>query len=335
MKKILAKLITKKDLTKKDSKYAMDLILQGHATQAQIGSLLTSLRIKGETKNEITGFVRIIRDKAKKFRTTKSNLVDMCGTGGDNSNTFNISTAVSFVAAGAGANVVKHGNRSASSKCGSADVLEKLGVKIDVSSQRSQKILEKIGICYLFAPSYHPSFKHVVPARKQLGFRTVFNFLGPMCNPSDVKNQVIGVYDPKQSRIIAEVLQDLGSEHVLVVNGSGLDEITTTGTTSVTELKHKKIREYEISPGDYKIKSADLKDIRGGTPEENKKIIQNILAGKKGPGRDIVLLNSGAAIYVSKTADSIREGIKFAEESIDSGKAMEKLNQLIKETNSK
>ncbi|MBT3465287.1 anthranilate phosphoribosyltransferase [archaeon] len=332
IKNILKKLVEKENLDELETKYAFEKIMSGGLEESQVASFLTALQIKGATNEEIIFALNVIRSKAVMIDTDVKNMVDTCGTGGDNSGTFNISTAVSFVVAGAGVPVAKHGNRSASSKCGSADVLESLGVKLNISPQKNKNILEKIGICFMFAPIYHPSFKHVGKIRKELGFRTIFNFLGPLCNPANVKRQVIGVYDNSLSEKIAEVLKEIGTKHALIVNSDGMDEISNFSKTKITEIKDGEINTYNLDPENYGY-SGSINEIKGGTPQENKQIILSILQGDKGPKRDIVVLNAAAAIYVSGIVDSIEEGIKLAEKSIETGNALQKLNQLIKETN--
>ena len=332
IKNNLKKLVEKENLDELETKYAFEKIMSGGLEESQVASFLTALQIKGATNEEIIFALNVIRSKAVMIDTDVKNMVDTCGTGGDNSGTFNISTAVSFVVAGAGVPVSKHGNRSASSKCGSADVLESLGVKLNISPQKNKNILEKIGICFMFAPIYHPSFKHVGKIRKELGFRTIFNFLGPLCNPANVKRQVIGVYDNSLSEKIAEVLKEIGTKHALIVNSDGMDEISNFSKTKITEIKDGEINTYNLDPENYGY-SGSINEIKGGTPQENKQIILSILQGDKGPKRDIVVLNAAAAIYVSGIVDSIEEGIKLAEKSIETGNALQKLNQLIKETN--
>ncbi|MEK6845445.1 MAG: anthranilate phosphoribosyltransferase, partial [Nanoarchaeota archaeon] len=259
--------------------------------------------------------------------------VDTCGTGGDGSNTFNISTASAFVASGAGVSVAKHGNKSVSSKSGSADVLSALGVNINLQPKDVEKCIEETGIGFMFAPLFHPAMKYVMNARKQLGIRTIFNILGPMTNPANAKSQLIGVYSPMLISEIAGALKNLGSKHVMVVNGNGLDEISLSGKTKVCELKSGKIEVYDISPEDYGFELQPLSKIIGGTAEDNAKIIIDVLKGEKSPKRDIVLLNAGAAIYTSGKAANLKEGIEAAKQSIDSGNAMKKLEALKKFTN--
>ena len=311
----------------------MNEIMKGQATPAQIGGFLIALRVKGETPEEIATFARVMRNHAISVRPrVPGTLVDTCGTGGDGAQTFNISTAAAFVAAGAGITVVKHGNRGVSSRCGSADVLAALGVAIAVDPGRQADIMQETGIIFLFAPSHHPAMKHVMATRQDLGCRTVFNLLGPLANPAGADAQVLGVYTKDLTGPIAEVLRILGVSRAMVVHGSGLDEITVTGETTVTELDGSRIQEYTLSPEMFGFARAAPADILGGSPEENARIISAVFAGELGPARDIVLLNAGAAIYVGGRAATLAEGIRRAAESIDSGKAKGKLDALISAT---
>ncbi len=331
----IAKLVEKKNLAQDEAEQVMNEIMEGKATDAQIAAFLISLRMKGETIEEITACAKIMREKSSSIKPKVDYLVDTCGTGGDKSGTFNISTASAFVAAGAGAAVAKHGNKSVSSKCGSADVLAALGVNIQLEPKIVEKCIEETGIGFMFAPIFHPSMKYVMNARKETGVRTVFNILGPMTNPAGAKSQVIGVFNPALTEEIANVMKNLGSRHVMVVNGDGLDEITITGKTKVAELKDKKIRAYDINPEDYGLGISALNELLGGDAQENAKTIISILKGAKGPKRDVVLLNAGAAIYVSGKALSLREGVEAAKQSIDSGAALKKLEALKEFTNRK
>ena len=311
----------------------MGTIMGGDATQSQIGAFLAALRMKGETPEEIAAFARVMRRHAVTvIPVTNRMLVDTCGTGGDGAHTFNISTASALVAAGAGVPVVKHGNRSVSSTCGSADVLSALGVNLAVDPARQATIVEKTGIAFLFAPSHHPAMRHVMAARQELGCRTVFNILGPLANPAGAQAQVLGVYNPDLTRPIAEVLRILGLSRAMVVHGSGLDEITTTGETQVCELEGSAIRAYTLTPAAFGIAPASLSDLRGGAPQENARIIREILAGERGASRDIVLLNAGAAIYTGGQARDLHEGIGRAAVSIDSGSALARLDSLVEAT---
>jgi len=335
LKEAIATVIERKDLAPLTASAVMEEIMGGNATPAQIGGFLTALRAKGETPEEIAAFARVLRDHAIRIQSPRSGiLVDTCGTGGDGAHTFNISTAAAFVAAGAGVPVVKHGNRGISSRCGSADVLAALGVSIGIDPSRQEQILEDIGIVFLFAPSHHPAMRHVMAARQDLGCRTVFNVLGPLANPAGADAQVLGVYHRNLTRPIAEVLRILGVSRAMVVHGSGLDEITVTGETEVAELCDGRIACYTLTPEMFGFPRGITKDLAGGAPEENAKIIQGILAGKRGAVRNVVLLNAGAAIYVGGRAATLAEGVRLAADSIDSGRAREKLEALVCATRS-
>ena len=335
IKETISKLIEHKDLKPEEAVEVMDSIMEGSTTQSQIGAFLTALRMKGETPAEIAAFARVMRRHAVNVApVTGKILVDTCGTGGDGTHTFNISTASALVAAGAGIPVVKHGNRSVSSTCGSADVLSALGVNLAVDPARQEHIVEQVGIAFLFAPAHHPAMRHVMAARQELGCRTIFNILGPLANPAGAQAQVLGVYTPDLTRPMAEVLRILGLSRAMVVHGSGLDEITTTGDTCVCELDRGTIKTYTLNPGSFGIAPASLSDLRGGDPPENARIIREILAGEHGAFRDIVLMNAGAAIYTGGQAQDLQEGIRYAAESIDSGKASARLDALIEATRS-
>jgi anthranilate phosphoribosyltransferase len=329
VKEAIRKVIVKKDISKKNAYEIALSIMNGEATDAQIATLITALRMKGETVDEITGFVKAMRDKVTKIKAPKKYLIDTCGTGGDGAGTFNISTISAIVAAGAGCVVAKHGNRSVSSQCGSADLLKELGIKIDLKPARVEKCIKEAGVGFLFAPLLHPAMKHAIGPRREMGVRTIFNILGPLTNPAGAKRQLLGVYSKELTTPIANVLANLKSIHCMVVHGEdGLDEITTTGKTYVSELKNGKVTEYTISPEDFGMTKKIPEDLKGGTPEINAKIALNLLRGGTGGKREITLLNSGAAIYVAGKAKSLAEGIEKAKESIDSGKALEKLEKL-------
>lgn len=334
IKQSINKLVDGKNLSKSEMVDVMREIMSGEATSAQIGAFITALRIKGETADEITGAAFVMREKAQKIQVTSNKVVvDTCGTGGDSSSTFNISTTAAFVAAGAGLTVAKHGNRSVSSKCGSADLLKELGVNIEAGYERVKNCMAEIGIGFLFAPMLHGAMKHAIGPRREIGIRTIFNILGPLTNPAGAECQVIGVYSESLTVQIAYVLKNLGSKHVFVVHGNdGLDEITLTVSTRVSELKDGNIKTYDISPEDFGLARCGPEELKGGTSQENAVITKDILSGKKGPKRDIVLLNASAAIAAAGHADNIKDGIKIAEESIDSGAAMLKLEGLIRET---
>jgi len=334
MREFIAKIIEGENLTEAEAESAMEVIMEGKATPAQIGALLTGLRIKGETVEEITGFAREMRRRANGFKAS-ADIVDTCGTGGDRKGTFNISTTAAFVVAGAGLAVAKHGNRSVSSRCGSADVLEKLGVKVDLEPQQAERCLREVGIAFLFAPKFHPAMKHVAGPRKEIGVSTVFNILGPLTNPANARAQVLGVYDAGLTEPMARVLGVLGSRRAFVVHGSdGLDELTITGTTRITELNAGFVHTYLFDPREVGMRLASLEDIKGGSAEENAEILLQVLKGEKGPRRDIVILNSAFALLAGNKALSLEDAIRLAEESIDSGAALEKLHQLIRYTGS-
>lgn len=329
----VAKLVEHRDLTTDEAGAVMGEILEGAATPAQIGSFLTAMRMKGETVPEIAGCVRAMRAAAVTIAPrVDSLLVDTCGTGGDRTGTFNISTAAAFVAAGAGVPVVKHGNRGVSSGCGSADVLAALGVGIDLPPARAQAVLEEIGIVFLYAPAYHPALRHAAGPRREIGIRTIFNLLGPLANPAGAQAQVVGVYAPELVTTVAGVLRDVGVERAMAVYGSGLDEITVTGPTAVAELKDGAVRTYEIRCEDFGFRPAALADLRGGDTSKNAAIVREVLAGGDGAAREIVLLNAAAAIYVGGKSRTLAEGVDTAERSIDSGRAFRKLESLVSAT---
>ncbi len=325
----LKKVIEFKDLDEKEAEEVMKEIMSGNAKPTQIAAILTALRMKGETINEITAFAKVMREFSLKINPDVPKLLDTCGTGGDNLNTFNISTATAFVVS-AYVPVAKHGNKAVSSKSGSADVLEALGVNLNIPIERVKESIEKIGIGFLFAPNFHPAMKYATPVRRELGIRTVFNVLGPLTNPANANYQLMGVYDEKLTEKLAYVLKNLGLKGALVVHGSGMDEITTIGKTKISELKNGEVKSYYIEPEDFGIKRAKLEDIRGGNAEENAKIIRAIFEGEEvGAKRDIVVLNSAFALYIAEKVKNVEEGIKLAEKSIDSGKALKKLEDLI------
>ncbi|KGK99446.1 anthranilate phosphoribosyltransferase [Methanococcoides methylutens] len=332
MKRCLQKLIDGYDLTMAEAEAAMGQILE-NATDAQIGAFVMGMKMKGETPEEVAGFVKAMLKEANLISPEVSGtLVDIVGTGGDRHNTINISTTAAIVAAAAGVTVAKHGNFSFTSLSGSADVLRELGIKIDLDHDQVKKSIEDIGIGFMLAPKFHPAMKRVVGPRKELGVRTMFNILGPLTNPAGAKSQVIGVFDKSLCRLMAEVLCRLGKEHILVLHGDGMDEISTISETYVVELKNGVISTYTINPEDLGVPRAKATDIVGGTPEENARDILYIFNGEKGPKRDIVVVNAAAAIYVAGMADSIKEAIPIAEEAIDSGKALDKLKQFIEFT---
>jgi anthranilate phosphoribosyltransferase len=342
----IKKAVDRSDLTVEEAESVLEQIMTGEATDAQIAALLTALRMKGETADELTGFARVMRRKAAPVRprsmvnaamggTEREALIDTCGTGGDVSGSFNVSTAAAFVVAGCGVRVAKHGNRSVSSRCGSADVVEALGVKIELSPDRISSSIDEVGIGFLHAPLLHEAMKYVAPARKQMGIRTVFNMLGPLTNPAGANAQVIGVYAGHLTELLAEVLGALGTRRALVVHGAdGLDEISVTSESKITELREGGITTYAVRPEDFGLTRASLKEIQGGDAEENARIILEVLQGTPGPRRDIVLMNAAAALVASSKVESFQEGIAAATESIESGKARAKLQSLIEFTNS-
>ncbi len=333
MKKYLEKVIAGTDLTQAETAEAFDLIMSGDATPAQIGAFIAALRCKGESVEEIAGGASSMRRHAVLIDAGGLPVVDTCGTGGDTCDTFNISTTAAFVVAGAGVPVAKHGNRAISSKCGSADLLSALGVNLDVQPETVEDCIREAGIGFLFAPKLHPAMKHAMGPRKELGVRTIFNMLGPLTNPAGAKGQIIGVFSPELTEPFAGVLNLLGSRRAFVVHGSdGMDEMTTTGTTRVSELKDGAVKTYDYDPlpliGDY----ADAADLAGGEPETNAEITRAILNGDKSPCRDIVCLNAAAAIVAGGKADSIAAGWELAQQSLDSGAAAGALASLIAES---
>lgn len=328
----IKKVIEGENLSTEEAAYAMDMIMSGEATSAQIGSYLTALRMKGETIEEITGCAKGMREKCVQL-IGKGELMDIVGTGGDCTNTFNVSTVSAFVVAAAGIRVAKHGNRSVSSKCGSADVLEALGVKLDLTKEQNEKVLEETGMCFMFAPVYHSAMKYVAGPRKELGVRTIFNILGPLANPAYASLQIMGVYSDELVEPMAKVLSNLGVKRAMVVHGSdGVDEVSICGTTKVCEVKNGQLKTYTISPEELGLSLAKPEDIKGGLADENKDIALSILQGKKDAKRDMVLINSAVAIYTATEARSLKECVDLAREMIDSGKALDKLNAFVAAT---
>ena len=325
----LIKIIDKRDLEKDEMISVMTQIMEGQAERVLLAAFLTALRVKGESMEEILGAAIVMRDKSEKIKVKADYVVDTCGTGGDSANTFNISTAAAFVVAGCGLTVAKHGNRAVSSRSGSADVLKFLGVNIEADKLTVEKCIDDIGIGFLFAPLMHRAMKHAGEVRKELGFRTIFNLLGPLTNPAGAHAQVIGVYDANRLKQIADVLNLLGTKHAFVVHGDdGLDEITLTGTTKVCELLNGKVNEYMLEPASFGLTACKAKDLEGGSPEENAGIIRSILSGLLGPQRDIVLMNASAAIVAGGRAEKLKEAMVLSRHSIDSGLAEKKLNDL-------
>ena len=335
MKEAIEKVIEGQNLTEEEAKKVMNQMLSGEATQAQIAAFLTALRIKGETLDELVGFASVLRDKADTIAPKVDNYIDLVGTGGDRTFTFNISTTSAFVVAAAGLPVAKHGNRSISSKSGAGDVLESLGVNIMAEPQVVQKCVEEAGIGFMFAQLFNKSMKYVGQARKEMGIRTVFNVLGPLANPSRAKNMVVGVYDSALTEQVAKCMSRLGVERAFVVGGKDhMDEITTTTETVIAEIKDNEVKTFTITPEQFGFKRAALEDLRGGDGAENAKITRAILEGKEtGAKRDIVLLNAGATLYVGGVAASIEEGIRLAAKAIDEGKAAAVLENLVKLSN--
>lgn len=320
------KVVEGHSLTEAEAEKAMEVIMGGEATPAQIGAFLTALRLKGETAEEIAGFARTMRRLAEPLNSRHRVLVDTCGTGGDGRHTFNISTAAAFVVAGAGIPVAKHGNRSVSSRAGSADVLEALGVRIDLPPSAVGACLEEVGIGFLFAPAFHKAMKHAAAPRREIGIRTVFNLLGPLTNPAGAPYQLVGVYAPELTETVATVLGRLGCRRAFVVHGSdGLDEVTITGPTKVTRLENSAVETFTFYPEEVGIKPARPEDLSGGTAADNAGIIREVLKGRPGPARDVVVLNAAFALLAAGVVASVQEGIEMAEESIDSGAAYGKL----------
>lgn len=350
IKEAIQLLVDKKDLTERQAADVMREIMSQEATDAQIAAFAVALRMKGETVDEITGCARVMREKAVKIKTRRraipdgepavgidrdeinvedESIVDTCGTGGDKTKTFNVSTATAFVVAGAGVTVAKHGNRAVSSACGSADVLEKLGLNLDVTPEKVEECLSVVGIGFLYAPMMHGAMKHAAGPRRQIGIRTIFNILGPLTNPASANAQVLGVYAPELTEKLAMVLGKLGARRAFVVHGmDSTDEISVTGVTRVSELSGGGVRTYRVTPDNFGVKRAKPEDIKGGDSEENASIILAVLKGEKGPRRDIVLINSSAALVAACRAPDFASGVKLAEQSIDSGGALRKLESL-------
>ena len=334
LKAHIAKVAEGTALTVEESADAFNIIMSGEATPSQIGAFLMGLRVRGETVSEISGAAKTMRSKATSVPIPED-AIDIVGTGGDNTGTYNISTCATFVTAGGGVKIAKHGNRAVSSKSGSGDVLTALGVKLDVGPDVISKCVHEAGVGFMFAPAHHAAMRHVMPARVELGTRTIFNLLGPLSNPAGARRLLVGVFSEQWVEPMAHVFNELGNEKVWVVHGSdGLDEITTTGATKVSELADKQVRTFEISPEDVGLETARPEQLKGGEPESNARAIQDVLAGEPGPFRDIVLFNSAAAFVVADKAGDLMEGMTIARESIDSGSAREALQNLIEITNS-
>ena len=329
LKDYLSQAISGQDFSREEARAAMQVIMSGQASEAQIGAFLTAMRMKGETSLEVAGFAESMRNQAVKVECSSKKLIDTCGTGGDRQGTFNISTAAAFVLAGAGLNVAKHGNRGVSSSCGSADVLSALGIKLELPPEGVSEAIDTIGVGFIFAPSFHQAMKYAVKPRKELGFRTVFNLLGPLTNPAGANCQLIGVYDQALTIKVAHALAELGVTSAMVVHSfDGLDEISTASPTQVAEVRGEEIRSYVIEPEAYGFTRCTLADYQGSTIEENAQIIIRLLKGEQGFKRDIVLMNAAAALVVADAAGDIAEGIALAAKSIDSGSAYTKLEAL-------
>jgi anthranilate phosphoribosyltransferase len=348
IKKALSKVVDRQDLSESEMIEVMDEIMGGEATPAQIASFITALRMKGETVGEIVGAARVMRDRATPIRVGRNvldldrddinldqeTILDVVGTGGDGTNTFNVSTTVAFVASACGVKVAKHGNRSVSSICGSADVLEKLGVNLDITPEKVEECISKIGIGFLFAPALHGAMKYAIGPRKEIGIRTIFNVLGPLTNPAGADRQVLGVYQEDLVETLANVLCQLGCKRGFVVHGlDGMDEVTLTGPTRVGEILGEKVSLYTVEPEDFGMTRCDLAKLQGGDATQNAAIVRAVLTGEKGPRRDVVLLNSAFALVAVERAADVPEGIELAGQALDDGKALEKLDDLIRMTN--
>jgi anthranilate phosphoribosyltransferase len=335
IRELTENILGKNDLDFSEAQGALNLILDGKCSEVEIAAFLTALAAKGETATEVAGMARALRDHAVPVRPKSSPLVDTCGTGGDGQHTFNISTTAALVAAGAGVKIAKHGNRAITSKCGSADVLAELGVKIDAAPAIIEKCIDEANIGFMFAPNHHPAMKYVQPIRKALGFRTVFNILGPLANPANVPVQIVGVAKPELMEVMVEALKQLGASRAMVVHGEGMDEFTTCGPTDIAELRDGEISWHTVDYCDYSIAQARLSDLAGGSLAQNVALTRSILDGKlKGPARDIVVFNSAAAIMISGVAAGFAEGIALADESINTGAANNSLKKLIEISNS-
>jgi anthranilate phosphoribosyltransferase len=334
IREVIKKLAVRQDLTLEEAYEAMSEIMSGTASESQIAAFLMGLRSKGETVEEIAGCAKSMREKAVPIRTRHKTVIDTCGTGGDNSGSFNISTCAAIIASAAGAAVAKHGNRAVSSQPGSADVLKELGVNLQNTPEETSAILNGIGIAFLFAPQLHGAMRYAVPVRREMGIRTIFNVLGPLTNPAGARRQLVGVFDPALTKVLAEVLLSLGSEHALVVHGEGgIDEFSTIGASYVSEVRAGGVTSYTVNAEEFGFHKASTKDLLGGDARVNAAIIKGILSGNKGAARDIALLNAAAALYVSGIASDLADGITKATTAIDSGAAAAKLEQWIMETN--
>lgn len=328
IKEIIETLVNGNNLDIEESKQVMNMIMNGELTSAQIASILTALRIKGETATEIAGAALVMREKATKINI-EGDLIDTCGTGGDKSNTFNISTVSALVVAGCGVKVAKHGNKSVSSRCGSADLLESLGVNINVEPAVVKECIDRIGFGFLYAPLFHEAMKYAIGPRKEIGIRTIFNILGPLTNPAGAKYQIVGTYSPNLTETVALALKNLGSKRAFIVHGEdGLDEVTLTTRTKISELVEGEVKTYYIAPENYGLKRCQPNDLRGGSIEDNANIALDVLYGKESPFKDIVLLNSAFALLCISKVDTAEEGISLADEAIEKKKALEVLEKL-------
>jgi anthranilate phosphoribosyltransferase len=334
IKQAIAQLVDDKDLTAAEAEAVMEQVMTGQATPAQIGGFLIALRQKGETVEEVTGFARAMRHNATRVQVHRRPLVDTCGTGGDGAGTFNISTTAAFVVAGAGLAVAKHGNRSVSSRCGSADVLQALGVRLELQPEEVAACIDEVGIGFLYAPLLHPAMRHAIGPRREMGVRTVFNILGPLTNPAGAQVQVLGVYDAELTEMMARVLGSLGSEAAFVVHGAdGLDELSTAGSNRITRLKDGSVATFTLDPLELGLPRAALADFAGGDAEENAAIVRSVLDGESGAKRDVVLLNAAAGLAAGGLAADLADGLALAAQSIDSGAARAKLESLVAFTN--
>jgi len=348
IKKAIARVVERENLTEAEMIEVMDQVMSGEATPAQVAAFITALRMKGETVEEITGAARVMRDRATRIRVGKNvldidredinldleTILDTCGTGGSGTNTFNVSTTVAFVVSACGVKVAKHGNRSVSSCCGSADVLEALGVSLDVNPETVERCIAEIGIGFLFAPALHGAMKYAIGPRKEIGIRTIFNILGPLTNPAGADRQVLGVYREDLAEKMAHVLKNLGCKRGFVVHGSdGMDEITLTAATTVAEVTPAGVDLSSVKPEDFGFSTCTMDDLRGGSAVENAAIIRDILAGRKGPKRDIVLLNAAFGLVAAGKTANVPHGIQLAAEAVDSGRAMKQLESLVQLTN--
>lgn len=329
LRNFVEKILEHNDLTIVETERAFQVIMSGGANPCEIASFLAALRMKGETIEEITGATKILRAKAVQINAP-SGAIDTCGTGGDMVGTFNISTAVAIVTAACGVVVAKHGNKAVSSKSGSADIFSHIGVNIDLSPVEVEQCLNEVGLCFMMAPTFHTAMRHVVPIRREMGVRTVFNLLGPLSNPAGIKRQLLGVYDVKWIEPFAHVLKELGSEKAWIVNGSdGLDELTITGKSRVAELNNGEVRSFEVSPEDVGLQIADVSEIKGGDVKYNAQQMLRVLDGKEGAHRNIILLNAAAALYVAGNVTSLKDGVEVAAAAIDEKKALAKLDELV------